>query len=103
MLETGDGASRDVVRARSLYERSCKGGLAPECLSLAHLLQRQGERPAALEPLGKACDGGQPPACQELAQAWEAARSTAKALPLYDKACSGGIKPACERAKKLRE
>jgi TPR repeat protein len=103
MLEVGDGASRDIPRARSLYERSCRAGLAQDCYALGRLAQRLGERSATLDAFGKGCDAGSAVACYDLAQALGLGPNTAKALALFEKACAGGHQAACERARKLKQ
>jgi uncharacterized protein len=102
ILERGEGASRDVGRARSLYEKTCDGGVAADCYSLAHLLRhQQGARNAILDLLGKGCNAGSTPACRELASAY-GSREPEKALVYYRKACAAGDAPACAEARKIR-
>jgi TPR repeat protein len=102
MLEKGETIPRDLARARALYERTCKAGVAADCYDLARLLpQTAAERTRVFELKTKACDGNVAVACHEVGQAWELGREPLKALPYYQKACTAGHAPACERVKKL--
>jgi len=68
LLETGQGARRDVHGAVELYQRACSGGDAHGCFNLgrAHergLLGGSNDVTAARGLYRRACDMGYQPAC----------------------------------------
>jgi TPR repeat protein len=104
MLVSGETIGRDLARARSLYQKTCTGGIFADCHALAKTLSpTPAERKTAFELNSKACTGNVAAACYEVAVAWEAGRELMKAVPFYEKACAGGHAPACARMKKLQQ
>jgi TPR repeat protein len=104
MLVYGETIGRDLARARTLYQRTCAGGIAADCYALAKTLSTTpADRKTAFELDSKACAGNVAAACHDVAAAWEAGREPLKALSFYEKACAGGHAPSCDRAKKLQQ
>jgi TPR repeat protein len=104
MLYSGERIGRDAPRAQALYRRTCDGGIAADCYTLARTLPKTpAERRNAFELDSKACAGNVAAACHEVAVAWESGRELMKAVPFYRKACTGGHAASCERVKKLDE
>jgi TPR repeat protein len=78
MVEYGEETKRDLVRARSLYERACEGGHPRGCTNLGLMYeQAKGtpkDLPRALQYYRRACDAHDELACKHLSRAQKGTR-----------------------------
>ena len=70
MYDLGESRTRDVIRARDLYEAACKGGVAAGCSNLG-VIYETGDgvamnRPRTAKLFKKGCDGGASNGCAGL-------------------------------------
>jgi TonB family protein len=104
MLRSGNGAAKDAVTARTLYERACDGGEAAACSHAARMMEHGEGVPvdlaAAARLARKGCDADSAAACTALARMTYtgrgAAKNAAQATALYERAIATSRR-ACER------
>ena len=99
MYEPGEGATRNLARAASLYEQACDGGSALGCSNLGGLyfdgegVSRDFPRAASLYQ--QACDSGYAVGCHNIGFMYEHAlgvpQNSARAASRYETACDGGV------------
>jgi hypothetical protein len=103
MYYGGEGVTRDLARAASLYQQACDGGSEEGCSNLG-VLYENGEgvpqdfaRAASLYQ--QACDGGSGEGCSNLGLSYENGEGVpqdfARAASLYQQACDGGSALGC--------
>ncbi len=99
-----NGVTKDVARARELYESSCASKVQHACAGLGILysrgeagVKRDFDKANALSR--KACDAGVPRGCNNLGVSHEKGQGVpvdqATATKLYERGCSGGLAFAC--------
>ncbi len=101
--ESGEGVTRDLARAVSLYQQACDGGEAAGCSNLGALYESGEGVPQnsahAATLFQQACDGGYAPGCNNLGVMYGkgegVTQDLARAASLYEQACYGGDAWGC--------
>lgn len=103
MYENAQGVAQSFEKAYTLYDKSCKLGLASACMSLALLLNNNSYENQAILAFNRACNLLDKQGCAIVGQFWENQKDGSMAADFYKRACDLKDADACYKMGKLYE
>jgi hypothetical protein len=107
LLVLGRGVAKDVPRARTLAERTCREKINVGCNTYGMILVEASEAKPAAEAFQQGCDLDAPAACDNLAQMYRDGTGIAadkeQAVKYFRRACDAGWAHSCTQLGELTQ